>query len=312
MLTVILMMFSGILTGRLLVRWHFAGIGHVTMLLIWLLLFALGLNIGSNPDIISNLGTLGVEALAIAMTAMLGSVTMAKLLWMWISGGRHDEHNRVNETNEANGASHPSLFRQLRGSLVILAFFTIGVILGLSGLVPTEFARGNWSFGVLCALLFSVGFSVGNTAGMLRRFRSLNPRLTLLPIGTIVGTLVACFLLGLVMPGRSLTDVLAVGSGQAYYSLSSILITQYRGAELGTIALLANIMRELLTMLTAPLLVRVFGRLAPIASGGATTMDTTMPIILQTSGPEFAFLAIYHGFIVDFSVPFIVTFFCSL
>ena len=126
-----------------------------------------------------------------------------------------------------------------------------------------------------------------------------------------LGTLTATAIASAAMPGRSLTDWLAVGSGFGYYSLSSILITQYRGPELGTIALLANIIREVITLLGAPLMVRYFGPLAPISSGGATTMDTTLPIITRTSGQDFVILSLFHGFLVDFSVPFLVSFFCS-
>jgi uncharacterized membrane protein YbjE (DUF340 family) len=41
-------------------------------------------------------------------------------------------------------------------------------------------------------------------------------------------------------------------------------------------------------------------------------MDTTLPIITRTSGEEFVILSLFHGFVVDFSVPFLVTFFCDL
>ena len=129
---------------------------------------------------------------------------------------------------------------------------------------------------------------------------------------TILGTFAGSLAVSLLLPQRSALDCLAVGSGQAYYSLSSILITQYKGAELGTIALLANISREIITLIGAPLMVRWFGSLAPISAGGATTMDTTLPIITQTSGQQFVILSLFHGFVVDFSVPFIVTFFCSI
>ncbi len=63
---------------------------------------------------------------------------------------------------------------------------------------------------------------------------------------------------------------------------------------------------------TRSLLVKLAGPLAPISSGGATSMDTTLPVITATSGKEFAILSIYHGFIVDLSVPFLVTLFCGL
>jgi uncharacterized membrane protein YbjE (DUF340 family) len=129
---------------------------------------------------------------------------------------------------------------------------------------------------------------------------------------TILGTVAGASVASLLLPERSLTDCLAVGSGFGYYSLSSIFITTYRGAELGTVALLCNILREIITLLCAPLLLMWFGRLAPIAAGGATTMDTTLPIITRTCGKEFVILSIIHGFLVDFSVPFLVTFFCSI
>ena len=45
---------------------------------------------------------------------------------------------------------------------------------------------------------------------------------------------------------------MAVGAGFGYYSLSSIFITEYKGPELGTIALLSNITREIITLLFAP------------------------------------------------------------
>ena len=112
--------------------------------------------------------------------------------------------------------------------------------------------------------------------------------------------------------GRTLSELLAVSSGFGYCSLASVLITQYKGVELGAIALLANIIREVITLLFAPWMVRFFGPLAPVSAGGATTMDTTFPVIIRNSGKEFSILSIYHGFITDLSVPFLVTFFCSL
>lgn len=75
---------------------------------------------------------------------------------------------------------------------------------------------------------------------------------------------------------------------------------------------LANIIREMITLLVTPLLAKWFGLLAPISSGGATTMDTTLPIITQTVGQRYVALSIYHGFVTDFTVPFVVTMWCTL
>ena len=200
----------------------------------------------------------------------------------------------------------------MKGSLIIVGYFVLGIIVGLCHFVPQDFLDSDVSYYALCALMFCVGISIGCDTSVLKSFRKVNPRLMFLPVMTIVGTLAGCAAASLVLGHRQLTDCLAIGSGFGYYSLSSIFITEYRGPELGTIALLANICREILTLLCAPLLARYFGKLAPISVGGATSMDTTLPIITRASGEQFIVVSIFHGFCVDFSVPFLVTFFCSL
>lgn len=200
----------------------------------------------------------------------------------------------------------------MKGSLIIVAFFALGCVCGVFHLIPFGITQTNISYYALCALMFSVGLSIGNDPQTLKNFRSLNPRLIFLPLMTILGTLSAAAATSVLFPNRNAADCMAVGAGFGYYSLSSIFITEYKGPELGTIALLSNIMREIITLLCAPLLVRWFGNLAPISAGGATTMDTTLPIITRYAGQKFVVVSIFHGFVVDFSVPFLVTFFCSL
>ncbi|MCE2617513.1 lysine exporter LysO family protein [Phocaeicola oris] len=200
----------------------------------------------------------------------------------------------------------------MKGSVLIVIFFLIGVFLGYVHVVPATFEVDDYTFYALCVLLFVVGYSIGSDVGIITKFKQLNPGYALLPLMTFLGTIGGSLVVSLILPQRSAPDCMAVGSGFAYYSLSSIFITQYKGVELGTIALISNILRELLTLLLAPLLVRFFDKLAPIAAGGATTADTTLPIISKTCGRELIPLSIYHGFLIDFSVPFVVTFFCSL
>lgn len=199
----------------------------------------------------------------------------------------------------------------MKGSFVVVSFFLFGVMAGKANIVPQLLLDGKVSLVALCCLLLCVGISIGRNPDIKEEFKSLNPRLAFLPMTTILGTWLGAMVAWLLLD-RGLTDCLAVGSGFAYYSLSSIFITEYRGAELGTIALLANIIREMMTLLLTPLMAKVFGPLAPISSGGATTMDTTLPIISQTVGSRYVVLSIYHGFIVDFSVPFLVTMWCML
>lgn len=299
-------MLAGMLAGYVLRRKRLALIQPAITVLIWALLYLLGVEVGGNEAIINSLHTLGMEAAVMTIGGTLGSVTAALLLWKALARGR--KGRTTGNTAPAGGGS---MLRALRGSLVIVGFFALGVVSSLAGLVPGH-VGARVSFYALCALMTCVGMGVGNDPETLKNFRSLNPRLVFLPAMTIAGTLAGTALVSLILTHRSLSDCLAVGSGFGYYSLSSIFITEYRGAELGTVALLANISRELLTLLTAPLLARWFGPLAPISAGGATTADTTLPVITRVSGQEFAVLSIFHGFVTDFSVPFLVTLFCSL
>lgn len=199
----------------------------------------------------------------------------------------------------------------MKGSLIILSFFAAGLLLGVYRVMPASWLDYDYSFYVLAALMFSVGFSLGHQPDTIQQFRRIHSRVLFLPLTTVVGTFLGVLILSF-FSERSVFDFLAVGSGFGYYSLSSILITEYKGIELGTIALLANILREIITLLFAPVMVKYFGKLAPIAGGGATTMDTTFPIIIRTSGKEFSVVSIYHGFVMDLSVPFLVTLCCSI
>ena len=199
----------------------------------------------------------------------------------------------------------------MKGSLIILSFFAAGLLLGVYRVLPASWLDYDYSFYVLAALMFSVGFSLGHQPDTIQQFRRIHSRVLFLPLTTVVGTFLGVLIVSF-FSERSVFGFLAVGSGFGYYSLSSILITEYKGIELGTIALLANILREIITLLFAPAMVKYFGKLAPIAAGGATTMDTTFPIIIRTSGKEFSVVSIYHGFVMDLSVPFLVTLCCSI
>ena len=200
----------------------------------------------------------------------------------------------------------------MKGSLIIVGFFILGIAAGLSGMVPESIIDGDLTFYALCALLLCVGIGIGSDRNIVTKFKSLDVRMALLPLGTALGTFAGSLVVSFILSGRSPLDCLAVGSGFGYYSLSSIFITEYKGAELSTIALLANIIREMVTLLLSPVLAKAFGPLAPISSGGVTSMDTTLPIIMASSGEQYSAVSIFHGFILDFSIPFLVTFWCTL
>lgn len=78
MLIVIGLMFLGVVIGYLLRgKMKFGGISKTITYVIYVLLFLLGVSVGVNPQIISNLTTLGAEAMVITLAALAGSVLAA-------------------------------------------------------------------------------------------------------------------------------------------------------------------------------------------------------------------------------------------
>ena len=355
MFTVLFITFSGISIGYLLRQ--VKALQRLQQSISWtiyLLLFFFGLQVGANDQVVSNLDTLGLKALLIAVAGSLGSCVAAWALYKYLFKGEmvlgNSDDNMVivegcnteqgqnveqrqiahiadekkclaEDSNNLSGRKNAfSEIVKYAAGFITAGFFAVGCVCGVVGVVPQQLCGGGISMYVLYALMVQVGMSIGCDRRLKEMLTSLSPKLFLLPIGTIVGTLVAVAAASMAMQGLKMSDCLAVGAGFGYYSLSSVLITQIKeplqgaalAAQIGTIALMANIMREIITLLLAPAIGKVFGKLAPISVGGATSMDSTLPVITVACGKEMAFISIFHGVLVDFSVPFLVTFFASL
>ena len=332
-------MAAGMVLGRFL---RIKGLQKPIIAVTWLLLLFLGLETGSDREVIGALPSIGLASAALSIGGVAGSCILAWLLWKYMGGKVGEAASEDGQGARETGAGGDpqavsdgdlqavsdgdlqavsgldmgtgrriSVWSGMGGSLVILGFFTLGIILGLAGLPAGQSIVHKLSFWSLCILMAMVGMSVGGNPELATSIKSMNPRIALLPIATILGTYAGCIIVNLFL-GHSIADVLAIGSGFGYYSLSSVLISSSRGPHLGSIALISNIIREVFTLLCAPVLARIAGPLAPISSGGATTADTTLPIISSCCGDKFVLISIFHGFAVDFTVPFLVTLFCSL
>lgn len=208
----------------------------------------------------------------------------------------------------------------MKGSIIVLLFFIAGCILGTLDIIPFDIQKSNMSMYILYALMLQVGLSLGSSKNLKSIIKDFQPKFLLIPIATVSGTLLFSAFASLLLSQWSIFDCMAVGSGFAYYSLSSILITQFKEAslgvqlatELGTIALLANIFREMMALLGTPLLAKYFGKLAPISAAGVNSMDVVLPMITKYSGKDMIPVAIFHGILIDLSVPFFVSLFCRL
>ena len=113
------------------------------------------------------------------------------------------------------------------------------------------------------------------------------------------------------MPEVSLYQGLALASGFGWYSLSAGVIGDAYGAVWGSVALFNDLGREFFALMFIPLLM-THSPSAAIGSGGATSLDFTLPIIHQSGGKEAAALAVSFGFIINLLSPILMTVFAQL
>ncbi len=195
----------------------------------------------------------------------------------------------------------------MKGSLIILGFFVLGLLIGIYNLLPDYLLQNDYSLYALYLLMFLVGIGVGSNKKSIELIKSVNFKIVLVPLSVITGTFIGVSIFALIQDKLSIIDSLAIGAGFGYYSLSSVLISELSGETLGVIALLSNISREIITLLFTPLFARYFGKLAPISSGGATSMDTTLPVITKYIGSDYAIISVFSGIVLTILIPIIIT-----
>ena len=160
---------------------------------------------------------------------------------------------------------------------------------------------------VLYILMFSVGISVGMNKSVFAKIRQYHIKIFLIPAGIIVGTIAGGFVCSLLL-GESIGNSMAVVSGLGWYSLSGVLVTSMINAQMGSIAFLSNLLREILSFLTIPWIAKHLNHYAAIAPAAATSEDTTLPMLMKYTSEEVVVLAVFNGVACSVMVPVLTKF----
>ncbi len=297
---------TGFIAGRLRILVESRGLDLFFSVVLYLLLLSMGLRLGQSRDVLSRLPEIGALAAAAAVSATLGTLLLQALaapLYRRMPGFSVPER-------QGNGGRRLSLLLEnLKKPFFLLVFVVLGGFIGVA-LPPLALLQdGSVSTWILYALLFVIGVKMA-TDGHGLRAMLLSPSTLVLPsltiAGTLAGSLVLIPLFGLT-PGKAL----AMGSGFGWYSLSGVLIADRGAPVLGAAAFLANLLRETLAFLLVPAL-RAGGRHeSGVGICGATSMDVTLPVLEDAWGPGVVPVAVAHGVLLSFLVPFLVPLFMS-
>lgn len=162
----------------------------------------------------------------------------------------------------------------------------------------------------LCLLLFFVGIDIGRQGKIFQQIKKMGFRILLVPAMIALGSIVGCIAAGLLLK-IPYNEAAAIGAGFGWYSLSAIELSKH-SAQLGTLAFVTNVCREIIALITIPLIAKYIGRLESIAPAGATSMDTTLPIIANATDGTVAVVAFVSGVILSSLVPILVPLMMSL
>lgn len=169
----------------------------------------------------------------------------------------------------------------------------------------------NHSDVILYLLMLSVGISVGTNKEIVHKVREMDARVWILPIGVVIGSLLGG-IFAYLFNGLTLSQNLGISSGLGWYSLSGVMLSDFYGADIGAITFLSNLLREFLSFLAIPLVAKYLNEYAAIAICGATSEDTTLPILIRCTSSEFIIFSVINGVVTSACVPFLIRAFTSL
>lgn len=297
MLTIAVMLL-GVLAGRWFPRQYKHLNERFQLVCTLLLIFAMGVSLGGSERVFADLAFIGGQSLLFCLVPTAGSIAAVYLL-----------SRRFMDSSAPGAEQGPKRAVPAAGDpMVFLAAGSLAA--GLAGgawpasaahLVPLS----AYSDGLLLLLMLSVGVSVGMRRGLLAIIRHYHVKILVIPAGIIAGSLAGGALLSL-CTDWPLAPALSIAGGLGWYSLSGAAVSRLAGPEIGSIAFLASLLRELFSFFLIPFLARGLNGWTAIAPAAATSEDTTLPMLIRYTDEETAVFAVVNGILCSAAVPFLI------
>lgn len=262
----------------------------------------IGANIGIDEILLQNIGWIGMKAAGLALGAILFSVLYCLILERTIVplDQMQQSSQSTQEEKEEESKSGISLF-----TLGIPFYVLMGVGIGYY-LLPSEhyFLLSNLMNVSLIAVYVGIGISIGADLSVFRILFRLGWRVLLFTLAIILGSLTSALI---VTPLLGIPWKIGVTSsiGMSYFTLTGAFMTQHFGSEAGVYGFLVNVIRDFITVLLLPLLVRI-GKSAPIAGAAAGSMDILLLPVTQAIGSRLGLVAFITGTLIVLIVPFLL------
>ena len=266
--------------------------------LVYLILIVIGIELGLVDDLAKK-----VDDIAKYLSTLMALTLGAGLISLAV-------YDRLYGNLKANSAKTPANQPKisLRGSLTQLVCLAVGFF--VAKILPSHLLPPDKTTTVLLmALLLLVGISLKGSGVTLKQALVNKAGLQISAIFMLFTTLSGA-VFAMIFDEVSLFQGLALASGYGWYSLSGTIMTDAYGAVWGSVALLNDLSREVIALIFIPLVMR-HSRSAAVGLGGVTSLDFTLPTIIQSAGTHIMPIVISFGFITNAVSPVLMVFFSS-
>lgn len=316
----------------------FGWFGKAQTISVLCLVFAMGIRVGANEEVVHNLGTYGLYSLVFTIVVLVFSVIAIHFARKIIGLDRYGLAKARNGRAPANGVSDgdvladgatngdapdgapaptglSSIFDRM--TIMILISVAAGLCSGYFYFLKhydfEQVSAGSSlaiSIGLIILLIF-VGLDLGLEGNVVSNIRQVGFKVLILPVSVAIGTLFGALLCAIFLP-LAVNESLAIGSGFAWYSLGAGIIMDAGFEVAGAISFLHNVMRELFSIVFVPFVAKKFGYAECLGLPASVGMDVCLPIVEQSTNGATTVYSFINGFTLSMSVPFLVPLFLSI
>lgn len=273
---------------------------HMMSIALFVLMAIIGLNIGTSPEVMNNLGKIGLNCVLISLCAVIFSVIVVKICEETIMPLEKIRIQLAMENNKPIETGENKKFDPL--IVIMPGCIILGIILGC--FVFPNISENFLDHMLTVSLFFlylSAGVTLASNKDVFTYIKRLGLRVLIMPAATFIGCLIggalSSFLLDVPLHISTIS-----ASGMGYYSLTGAFLTETYGIEAGTYGFIVNVSRDVLTVALMPLLIKI-SKGSPIASGAGGCMDSMLIPVTRTVGPELGMVALISGTVITFFVP---------
>ncbi|MBQ3185128.1 MAG: lysine exporter LysO family protein [Firmicutes bacterium] len=275
-----------------------AFVQRALMPVVYILVLIMGLRMGVNEQVTSNLGTIGVQSLIITVFAVVGSMLfitgVRKIMGMDKYGNLKTKVEPKADAEEdkaiesASGDEQKLSKSDIMSTCIILGLVVVGMLIGyfvIAGMMPQildefDVISGHSLTVFLCCLLFCVGFDLGMQGTVISSIKEVGVRALAFPFAAVIGSIIIGTAASMFF-GFTMREGIAISAGFGWYTYAPTVIAS-AGSEFmvaSAVSFMHNVIREVSGIVLIPILAKKIGYLEMTGIPGVAAMDVCMPIV---------------------------------